>query len=343
MFKEEFNNKRIFVTGGTGSIGWWIVQALLLHKPKEIVVYSRDEQKQTIYMRAMAPGTPIRFVIGDVRDRDRLQSVMRGSDIVFHAAALKHVNLCEKNPYETIQTNAIGTQHVIDAAISNQAEKVIVISTDKAADASNVLGITKRLAEKIALLGNQEPDSKTKISCVRFGNVLGSKGSVVPLFMEQIRNHNKITLTDPAMTRFCMSIPQAVQLILKSVMIMRGGEIFILKMPVVRVGDLAQAIITLMQGMEERSNGQVEISIVGKRPGERIHEKLLTEDESRCSLETDDMFIVLESTEASHKNMSLYANASQPTINTYESDKLESLSIEAVIKLVKPIIYELAQ
>lgn len=336
---NEFKHKRIFVTGGTGSIGWQIVRELVSFLPKEIVVYSRDEGRHAVYSRAaVESGFPVRFVIGDVRDRDRLQSAMRGSDIVFHTAALKHVDLCEQSPYEAIQTNALGTQHVVDAAIANKVRKVIVISTDKAADASNVLGITKRLAEKIALLGNRAPDSVTRISCVRFGNVLGSRGSVVPLFVHQIQEQGRITVTDPSMTRFFMSLPQAVELILKSVANMRGGEIFILKMPAVRLGDLARAIIAAVRDCDKKVPRKVTINVVGKRPGERLHEKLLTEDESRRSLETDDLFIVFDSEEEAAKNASRYPHAAPPTVRSYESDKVKPLPLQDIVSFVAPLV-----
>ncbi len=336
---NEFRNKRIFVTGGTGSIGWHIVREVASFLPQEIVVYSRDEGKHAAYAREGAvAGLPLRFVIGDVRDHDRLYSAMRGSDIVFHTAALKHVDLCEQSPSEAILTNALGTHQVIDAAIRNAVKKVIVISTDKAADAQNVLGITKRLAEKIALLGNHAPNSLTKISCVRFGNVLGSRGSVVPLFVEQIRKQGKVTVTDPSMTRFFMSLPQAVALILKSVSLMHGGEIFILKMPVVRVGDLAQAVITALQACDKKIVRRVTIQVIGRRPGERLHEKLLTEDESRRALETKDLFIVFDSEESPAQTISRYPRAARPAVQSYESDKVKPLPLKDLITFVSPLM-----
>jgi FlaA1/EpsC-like NDP-sugar epimerase len=328
MSAKEFQNKRIFVTGGTGSIGWEIIQSLFAHQPKEIVAYSRDEQRQLVRSRRLMSDTPVRFVIGDVRDHDKLQAAMHGCDIVFHAAALKHVDKCESNPYEALQTNAVGTQNVIDAAVSNGVEKFVGISTDKASHPNNVLGATKLLAEKIMLAAPvTSGNTTTKMCFVRFGNVLGSRGSVIPLFLNQIKNNKPLTVTDPEMTRFFMSIPQAVGLVFKAASLMRDREIFVLKMPAIVIRDLLQATIELAREKNKHIH-DVNVIAIGSRPGENKHEKLLSEKESRHALETDDMFIIMPSDRA--REASFYAGAREASVGNYDSNSQKPLSVAEI-------------
>jgi len=292
--KNEFKGKRILVTGGTGSIGSMIVKKLLEYNPKQVRVFSRDETKQFELAQTLNAGIKVNFLIGDVRDKERLNMAMENIDIVFHAAALKHVDSCERNPFEAVKTNVQGTQNIIDCAFENKVDKVIGISTDKATDPANVMGCTKLLAEKIMLAtyfykGNR----KTKFCFVRFGNVLGSRGSVVPLFIRQAREGGPLTISDPNMTRFLMTIEDAVNLVFKAAEIMKGREIFIFKMPTVRISDLAKAVILSVQEKYESIPKNIKTKIIGKKNGEREHEKLLTNDETMNALETKDMFIIL--------------------------------------------------
>jgi FlaA1/EpsC-like NDP-sugar epimerase len=230
--------------------------------------------------------------VGDIRDKERLRMAIEYTDIVFHAAALKHVVSCELNPFEAVKTNVTGTQNVIECALANDIEKVVSVSTDKAADPTNVMGCTKLLSERLVLSTYFYKGRKqTKFCSVRFGNVLGSRGSVVPLFVHQIREGGPVTVTDPSMTRFFMSITQAVELMFKASDLMRGHEIFILKMPVAKIGDLADAVIEISRekfGIDKR----IKITNVGKRVGERQHEKLLLREEAEQALERDEMFII---------------------------------------------------
>jgi FlaA1/EpsC-like NDP-sugar epimerase len=216
-------------------------------------------------------------------------------DIVFHAAALKHVPLCEFNPIDAVKTNVIGTQNVLDAALDEEVDRIIFISTDKAVNPTNVMGATKLLAERLTISANYYKGSrKTKLSCVRFGNVLGSRGSVVPLFKKQILKGEPITITDPDMTRFIMDIPKAIKLILKAAEIARGGEIFILKMPVIQISDLADAMVEELSESSCRDLKEFKITI-GRRAGEKLYEELMTEFEAVNAYENDEMIIVLPS------------------------------------------------
>jgi len=280
-----FTNKVILVTGGTGSFGKKFTQILLKeHNPKAIRIYSRGELKQQLMQEQFQKFhnyEKLRFFIGDVRDKNRLYRAMNGVDIVIHTAALKQVPTCEYNPIEAVKTNIDGAANVIDAAIDNNVEKVMALSTDKAVHPVNLYGATKLVAEKLFIQGNTYTGGrKTKFSCVRYGNVMASRGSVIPIFQEQRRN-GTITITDRNMTRFWITQEQAVRFIINCIEKMKGGEIFVPKIPSMKIIDLAQAIAP-----------QSEIKITGIRPGEKINEVLLTGEEARHTKEFDKYFIV---------------------------------------------------
>jgi FlaA1/EpsC-like NDP-sugar epimerase len=288
-----FRGKNILVTGGTGSIGSGIVRKVLQYEPEVVRVLSNDENG-LFNLEQELPGYPnLRFLVGDVKDKERLQRAIENIDFVFHAAALKHVPLCEYNPFEAVKTNVIGTQNLIEVAMEVEVEKLITISTDKAVNPVNVMGATKLLAERLTISANYyKGERKTAFSCVRFGNILDSRGSVVPLFIEQIAKGGPVTVTDPNMTRFVMSIPKAVDLVLKAAEITQGGEIFILKMPALRIGDLAEVVIEELAPRYGHAPGNISIKITGRREGEKNHEELLTEDEAVNARETEDMFVI---------------------------------------------------
>ena len=291
--KNEFKNKRILVTGGTGSIGSTIVKHLLPFEPLQIRVLSRDESKQLNLFNEVNKDPRVRFLIGDIRDKERVKLAMENVDIVFHAAAMKHVLSCENDPFEAVKTNVIGTQNVIECAMTNGVDRVIGISTDKATDPVSVMGCTKLLAEKIMLASFHYKGNKpTKCCFVRFGNVLSTRGSVVPLFYQQMKKNGCIEVTDKDMYRFFISVDEAVSLVFKAASLSRDREIFILKMPVIRIFDLARAVIDLYANRCGLNASKVKIKIVGKKVGERLHEKLLTRDEADYALETKDMFII---------------------------------------------------
>ncbi|PIR53874.1 hypothetical protein COU75_03840 [Candidatus Peregrinibacteria bacterium CG10_big_fil_rev_8_21_14_0_10_42_8] len=282
-----FTGKKILVTGATGSIGSEIVRQVLLQNPSVVRLYSRDEHKQFMMEQELRGSEKVRYLIGDVRDLSRLSSAMEDIDYVFHTAAYKHVPLCEYNSFEAVKTNVIGTQNVIDAALQNNVERVVLISTDKAASPSNVMGATKLLAEKLMTSAMHSKGTRNILfSSVRFGNVVGSRGSVIPTFISQIENGEPVTITDPEMLRFFMSIPQAVQLTMDAMQQMMGGEVFILKMPIMKLGDLVDVLI------EKYGNDKTEKKIIGLRAGEKMTEELMTEAESAYAEEKENMFIV---------------------------------------------------
>ncbi len=278
---NEFDGKTILVTGGTGSFGQKFTEVLLKESnPNSVRIFSRGELLQ-VQMEQRFKDDRLRFFIGDVRDQSRLNRAMNGADIVVHAAALKHVPACEYNPLEAVKTNIEGTANTVNAAIDNCVEKVLVISTDKAVHPVNLYGATKMVAEKLAIQGNSYTGQrKTRFSCVRYGNVIGSRGSVIPVFKEQ-KKSGFITLTDNRMTRFWITLDQGVHFVIDCVNRMQGGEIFIPKIPSMKLMDLADAIAP-----------EIEKRFTGIRPGEKIHEVLLTEDEARHSLEFDNFFII---------------------------------------------------
>jgi len=286
---SEYKDKVVLITGGTGSIGSEIVRQLLETDAAQIRIFSRDEHKQHELRQALGSDARLRYLIGDIRDRDRLDYAFRGVDICFHAAALKHVPICEYNPFEAVKTNVVGTQNIIDVAIKHNLEKVVAVSTDKAVAPESVLGASKLMMERLIIAANiTTGPSRTRFSCVRFGNVLESRGSVIHLWRKQIEQGKPVTVTDREATRFFMEVPDAVKLIFDAGRLMRGGEIFVLKMPKRSIAEFAQETI------QKYANGaKVEISFIGMRPGEKLHEALLTQEEEARTLETDGLFIVL--------------------------------------------------
>lgn len=294
MVKNIFKGKTILVTGGTGSIGVEIVRQLLTYGPEVVRVLARHEDRHYQIMQDLGADNPhLRFIIGDIRDKGRLRMAMEGADIVFHAAALKQVPLCEYNPFEAVKTNIVGTQNVIEAARELGVDRVVGISTDKVVDPQSVLGVSKLMAEKLFLSTYfYKGDKKTKFACVRFGNVLGSRGSVIPLFKKQIFTSKEITLTDPEATRFFMTIPQAVNLVLRAATLSRGQEVFVLKMPSVRMGDLAKAVVEYYAPQIGEKPDGISVKVIGQRDGDKMHEKLIADHEVSNAWETEDMYIL---------------------------------------------------
>ena len=278
-----FNDKSILITGGTGSFGRHYVRTLLgRFRPKKVIVYSRDELKQ-FEMQQDFHQECMRYFIGDVRDRDRLVQAMNGVDFVIHAAALKQVPAAEYNPMECIKTNIHGAENVIHAALANDVEKVIALSTDKAANPINLYGATKLVSDKLFVAANNLAGGhRTRFAVVRYGNVVGSRGSVVPFFRRQIAGGcDHLPITDAKMTRFWITLQQGVDFVLRNFERMHGGEIFVPKIPSVRVVDLASA---LAPGMKQK--------IVGIRPGEKLHEVMCPGDDSHLTLEFEDHFVI---------------------------------------------------
>jgi len=286
MGQQPFNwrDKSVLVTGGTGSFGKQFIETMLAdYSPRRLAVLSRDELKQS-EMSTQFPagkGSPMRYFLGDVRDADRLRRAFDGVDIVVHAAAMKQVPASEADPFEAVLTNIIGTKNVIDAAIDCGVERVFTLSTDKAVNPVNLYGATKLVSEKLTVQANTYGQSKgSSFACCRYGNVVGSRGSVVPLFKKQKIN-GKITLTDERMTRFWITLDEGVRFVIRSIENMKGGEVFVPKIPSMKMSDLAEA---LAPGVKKVS--------VGIRPGEKLHEALIGEDESRLVREFDDYYVL---------------------------------------------------
>ncbi len=289
--KNIFKNKIILVTGGCGSIGSQIVKQLLSYNPKTIRIFERSESAH-FRLNQEIKSDKIRNLVGDVCDSERVQHAMDGVDIVFHAAAMKHVPLCEYNPFEAVRTNILGTQNLVDAARKHNVERFVSISTDKAVNPTSTMGATKLLGEKIVTNAAISSFKKTKFCCVRFGNVLASSGSVIPVFEKQIKDGNTITITSHDMTRFFMGIDDAVSLVLKASQFAERGEIFILKMKALKIKDLAEVIVEALAPRYGKNPKNIEYKIVGLRPGEKLHEPLITEEEARHMTERDDMFVL---------------------------------------------------
>jgi UDP-N-acetylglucosamine 4,6-dehydratase len=277
----DLHDKVILITGGTGSLGNALIRRLLRDfSPRKVILFSRDEQKH-FHLQQELPDRRIRFFIGDVRDRDRLMRAFEGVDVVFHAAAMKHIPLAEYNPLEAIKTNIGGAENVIDAAIERNVSRVVALSTDKAASPVNLYGATKLCMEKLFVAANSYRGTHgTVFSVLRYGNVVGSRGSVIPLFARQ-REAGELTLTDPAMTRFWITLDQAVDLCLHAIASARGGEVFIPQIPATDLATLAAAIAP---GCKWK--------VLGMRPGEKMHETLITEDEARQVVDCGRTYVI---------------------------------------------------
>lgn len=266
-----FNNTTLLITGGTGSFGEAVLRRLLDSDSAEIRIFSRDEKKQDD-MRQKYNSSKLKFYIGDVRDIDSVRSAMRGVDYVFHAAALKQVPSCEFHPLEAVKTNVLGTENVLESAISLKVKRVICLSTDKAVYPINAMGISKAMMEKVAIAKSRESDSTT-ICVTRYGNVMASRGSVIPLFINQILSGKEITVTDPLMTRFMMTLDDAVDLVLYAFVHGTSGDIFVQKAPAATMATLSAALIDLLGASNQN------ISIIGTRHGEKLFETLLSREE----------------------------------------------------------------
>jgi len=326
-----FNNKSILITGGTGSFGKNFVRLVLKRfKPKKVIIYSRDEQKQfEMFQEFKKFESSLRYFIGDVRDHQRLKLAMNGVDYVVHAAAMKHVPAAEYNPQECIKTNVLGAENVINASIECKVKKVIALSTDKAANPINLYGATKLAADKLFISANNlVGKGVTKFSVVRYGNVIGSRGSVLPFFSNLLKNKQKfLPITDKRMTRFWISLDEGVNFVFQSFRIMLGGEIFVPKIPSIRIIDLAKAL-----------NPKILLKVVGIRPGEKIHELLSVKDESRNTYELKNFYFILPSTLTENKKKLFLKNYKAKKVKEnfeYSSGTNKSfLSINQIRKII---------
>ncbi len=325
---DIFTGKDILVTGGAGTIGSAIVRNVLKSNPRVVRVLDNNETA-VFNLEQELQSERFRPLIGDIRDKDRLKRAVLNVQVVFHAAALKHVPLSEYNPFEAVKTNVLGTQNLIEVAMDEEVEKMITISTDKAVNPVNVMGATKLLAERLTLSAEQYKGwGKTLFSCVRFGNVLDSRGSVVPVFREQIINGGPVTITDPKMTRFVMNISKAAELVLTAAEMSKGGEIFIFKMSALSIGTLTEAMIEEIAPKYGYSPEKIKVKIIGKRAGEKDYEELITEDEAANVYETDNMFI-LSPRESGQRG------SKETPADRYISSNQELLTKDAVKELIR--------
>ena len=317
----------ILVTGGTGSWGSYFVKHVLQkYDVKQIRIYSRGEHKQVNFKRELNSNPKVQFIIGDVRDLNRLEVATQNVDYVFHLAALKHVPVCEENAYETIATNIDGTRNVILASMKNKVKKVVYISTDKAVDPINIYGISKAAAEKLIVNANLETPY-TKFVCVRAGNVIGTEGSVFPLFREQLLRINKIGITDRRMTRFFIRLHDAIDLVLKASEKGQGGEIFVLKMKSVSIMDIANVMKNTF------GNDKTELIDIGIRPGEKIHEALISKNESSRTKEMPEYYVILPTLDLGLTGK--YAEYPVVSFSEYSSDNSPRFGSEEFSALLK--------
>ncbi len=328
--------RRILVTGGSGTIGAWLVDRLMAMDPEVVRVLGRDETKQFYQRLPYRDRSDIQFLIGDVRDRDRLDRAMEGVDVVFHCAALKHVESGEYNPFEATQTNVVGTQNVIDACLAHGIGTMILTSSDKAANPTSVMGATKLLAEKLVTAAtNYRGQHRTTFASVRFGNVLGSRGSAVEVFSRQVAAGGPVTVTDPTMTRFVMTPARAVELAIAAARIARGGEVFVFKMPAVRLADLVEATIAVGAPAAGFEPAAIETTRIAPRPGEKAYEELMTEEESIRARDVGDMYAVLPAIEMHQDVIDAYRETDPAPVGAYRSDAVVPLDPASVRSLVE--------
>jgi UDP-glucose 4-epimerase len=329
-----FKGKTILITGGTGSFGNRILKRLKDKEAKEIRVFSRDEKKQYDMKLAYSDISNLKFFVGDIRDKSRLREVVQGVDIIYNAAALKQVPSCEECPEEAIKTNILGAKNIVDCAIEAGVSKVIAISTDKAVQPVNVMGMTKALQEKLMIAANNSPNNKsTLFSCVRYGNVMNSRGSVIPFFRELIKSKKKLAITHAEMTRFLLTLDDAIDLVFFATEHMQGGEIFVKKAPSIKIVDLARLLYIEQNGSEKG----FEYTIIGTYPGEKIHEILISEEEGRRCVDKGDYFIITTDKARKLSHAKDYLRAEQPKVSEVVEycSKDELTDIGEIKKLLK--------
>ena len=328
----KIKNKTLLISGGTGSFGNAVLNRFL-HTDhfKEIRIFSRDEKKQDD-MRNQLKNEKLKFYIGDVRDYSSIDRAMHGVDYVFHAAALKQVPSCEFFPMEAVKTNVFGTQNAIDAAVANKVQKIICLSTDKAAYPINAMGISKAMMEKVAIAASRNiPENSTTVCLTRYGNVMASRGSVIPLFLKQIKSGQPLTITDPKMTRFLMSLEEAVELVLFAFENGNQGDLFVNKAPAGTIGDLALAL-------KELTNGTNEIKVIGTRHGEKLYETLCTREEMTKAEDMGEFYRI----PADNRNLNYNQYFSEgetdiSKIEDYHSHNTEQLGVEGMKKLLSKL------
>ena len=313
---REFRGKNILITGGTGSIGLGIVKQLTKYRPKEIRILSNDENSIVESIENLGKNSIYKFMVGDVRDKDRLNLAIRDIDIVYHAAAMKHIDICESNPFDAVKTNVVGTSNILEASIIEGVKKFIFISTDKATNPTSTLGGSKLLAERLTLdASTYVKKGGTKFAIVRFGNVIGSRGSVFQIFQNQIKMKKPLTVTDKRMTRFIMSISEASSMILKVTKTMKDGETFVLKMPSVRIEDLAKGMLHVYGARFPIYRNTSPVKISKSRERERFHEFLITNEELPFCHGNNNMYKISKTVSGKKLSMKEFSSETAPRIS----------------------------
>jgi len=328
--KSVFKDKRVLVTGACGTVGMELIRQLLDNfKVCELIGIDNNESELFFLEDKFADFDNVSFFLADVRDGDKISRKMKHMDIVFHTAAFKHVILCERSPFEAVQTNILGIQNIINAAIENNVERVVFTSSDKAVNPTNVMGASKLMGERLMAAANSNSRGNGPIfTSTRFGNVLGSRGSVIPIFREQIRRGGPVTVTDPAMTRFIMSLEEAIHLVIESACEALGGEVFITKMPAIRIEDLAEVMIRELAPECGFAHEDIGIKNIGNKPGEKMYEELMNEEEIRRAWELNKYFVVLPAYGSIYRNIDYrYSNViSKKVLKPYNSANHSPLS-----------------
>ena len=326
-----WSNKRVFVTGVCGTVGHELLRQLLTTGVEEVIGIDHNESDLFFLEQHYQQADNVRLYLGDIRDRDQLIDRMRGIDIVLHSAAFKHVGLCERSPRDAIATNILGTENVIEAAIANCVSRVLFTSSDKAVNPTNVMGTSKLMGERLMTSANaRRRIGGTLFASTRFGNVLGSRGSVIPIFRRQIAQGGPVTLTDPEMTRFIMTLEEAVRLVMDSATLARGGEVFVTKMPVARIEDLARVMINVLGPQHGHNPAAIEVQQIGAKPGEKLYEELMNEEEVRRTVELSRYFTVKPAFRADYQDI-IYdypGEDAQPCSKAYNSSVEPAMSYD---------------
>lgn len=326
---NDWTDRRVLVTGVSGTVGTELVRQLLDTPVSEIVGIDNNESELFELGEKLGDEDRLRLYLCDIRDEDHLRRKMAGVDIVLHTAAYKHVLLCEESPRNAVKTNILGTQTVIDVALQSDVDKVLFTSTDKAVNPTSVMGTSKLMGERLITSANTlRRNDRPVFASTRFGNVLGSSGSVIPIFRKQIAEGGPVTLTDPGMTRFIMSLEEAVGLVLDSLFLARGGEVFVTKMPAIRIEDLAEVMIEELAPTFGYDPADVPVNIIGVKPGEKMYEELINEEETRRTMELSDHFVVIPALQSPLESVDYsYPNTVSPDVDrAYNSANVEPLT-----------------
>lgn len=331
--------QRVLITGVCGTIGHELLRQLIAFNPEEIIGLDNNESELFFLTEEYRSDSNIHFTLGDVRDNEKLASVTKGIDIILHTAAFKHVILCEKSPRDAVKTNILGVQNVIDAGLANNVGRVIFTSSDKAVNPTNVMGTSKLMGERLMTAANAYRHGKNPIfASTRFGNVLGSRGSVIPLFVRQIKQGGPVTLTDSRMSRFIMTLEDAVSLVMGSSFIARGGEVIITKMPAVRIIDLAQVMINELAPSYGFDPKDIQIETIGQKPGEKLYEELMNEEETRRAVELENYYVVLPAFKSVYTNVEYDYDGGSGKVSVdqpYNSSLIEPMTLDELTVFIR--------